>query len=73
MFDVYFNIWTNFFAPALLPTDEYKIDSDVKLEKAIISNMTKDQMKQYSLVVKDMSKFYGKYLAVNQLSVSVKS
>lgn len=47
------------------------VDEDVMKEKIQVRGMGKDEMKDYQLVTKDLSKCYGKLVAVNQLCVSI--
>ncbi|XP_001662813.2 ATP-binding cassette sub-family A member 3 [Aedes aegypti] len=53
-------------APA--PVDE---DSDVAAEKKRVQAMTHVERNQYSLVMKDLTKYYKSFLAVNNLSVAI--
>lgn len=47
------------------------LDSDVQEEKNRINAMGSDEIRSRNLVMQNMSKFYGSFLAVNQLSVAV--
>lgn len=51
--------------------DTGRIDSDVQDEKTKVAEMTKTDIECHNLVLKDMSKLYGEFLAVNQMSVKV--
>lgn len=53
------------------PISEETIDSDVLEEISRVKAMTNLQIESQSLVMRDMSKVYGKFTAVNQLSVGV--
>lgn len=46
-------------------------DEDVKAEKERVSNMSDKEIKYTNLVIKNMSKMYKKFRAVNQISVAV--
>lgn len=48
-------------------------DNDVINERNRINQMTTDDYKMYSLILKELTKFYGNFLAVNQISVAVES
>lgn len=63
----------SFFARKLPPIAQNgQIDDDVSLEKQIVSGMNSNDMQANSLVLKSLSKFYGKFLAVNQISIAIK-
>lgn len=47
------------------------LDSDVIEEKKRIKAMSKSEIQSQSLVMQNMTKSYGKLLAVNQLTVGV--
>lgn len=47
------------------------VDSDVMAEKIKIRTITSYSEGAQHLIVKDLTKFYGKYLAVNQICVGV--
>lgn len=55
--------------PAMEPRDE---DSDVIAERKLIHNVTRPQMAHYSLLCKDLTKYYKNFLAVNRLSFAVR-
>lgn len=46
-------------------------DEDVKAEKERVNNLTEKEIKYTNLVIKNMTKFYKKFRAVNQISVAV--
>lgn len=54
--------------PAL---NSQNIDADVLAEKERVSKMTMNEISATNLVLRDVTKFYKSFLAVNQLSVSV--
>ncbi|CRK94501.1 CLUMA_CG008006, isoform A [Clunio marinus] len=47
------------------------IDDDVKNEEEKVQKMEKHQLKQENLLLKDLSKLYGRNVAVNKLNLSV--
>lgn len=47
------------------------IDSDVADEMAYVAEMQKTDIESHNLVVKSVSKMYGPFLAVNQMSFKV--
>ncbi|XP_065074347.1 phospholipid-transporting ATPase ABCA3-like [Ochlerotatus camptorhynchus] len=47
------------------------MDADVLAEKERVSNMTMNEISATNLVLRDVTKYYKKFPAVNQLSVSV--
>ncbi|XP_058465468.1 phospholipid-transporting ATPase ABCA3-like [Malaya genurostris] len=51
---------------------EDDIDSDVLAEKIKISSMAQAEVNSYNLVLKDVSKYYRKFLAVDKLSVGIR-
>lgn len=55
--------------PKKAQEDDY--DDDVFAEKERVQEMTKDDLQANNLVLKDLSKYYGNFLAVNQLSIAV--
>lgn len=61
------NICTSKFQPKLNDA----IDSDVLDEKYRVQAMSKIEIESHSLVLKNMVKMYGPFLAVNELSVGV--
>lgn len=48
-------------------------DTDVKTEEDNIRNATRQELLNYSLVLRDLTKYYKKFLAVNSLCLGVKS
>ncbi|VEN45882.1 unnamed protein product [Callosobruchus maculatus] len=55
------------------PAENSDEDFDVAQERSRIRNMTSDELtSSYDLAVKDLTKYYKKFLAVNGLSVGVK-
>lgn len=48
------------------------IDDDVLTEKERINRMEEQELKSETLVMQNVSKFYGKFCAVNKFSVSIK-
>ncbi|EAT39839.1 AAEL008386-PA, partial [Aedes aegypti] len=56
----------------ILPNAEItEMDNDVYNEKQRVSRMSKREILDTNLVVQDLTKYYKRFLAVNQLSVSV--
>uniref|UniRef100_A0A1A9X391 ABC transporter domain-containing protein n=1 Tax=Glossina brevipalpis TaxID=37001 RepID=A0A1A9X391_9MUSC len=51
----------------------HAVDDDVEREKKYIEKMSLDELRIQNLVVDRVTKYYGKFLAVNQLSICVKS
>lgn len=51
------------------PIDE---DDDVKNEKQLIRRATKSELDEYTLVMKDVTKYYKKFLAVQNLCLGIK-
>lgn len=63
----------SFFERKLPPMSENNhIDDDVNDEKRKVNGMTKNDLYANSLVLQSLSKFYGKFLAVNQISIGIK-
>lgn len=63
----------SFFERKLPPMAENgHIDDDVNDEKRKVNGMDANDMEANSLVLKSLSKFYGKFLAVNQISIAIK-
>ena len=54
------------------PEDGY-FDDDVDQEKQRILNMTQNELSTTNLVLDRVTKYYDKFLAVNQVSLCVKS
>ncbi|XP_055537148.1 phospholipid-transporting ATPase ABCA3-like isoform X2 [Wyeomyia smithii] len=53
--------------------DPNDIDDDVRAEKDRVSRMTAEQISSKNLVMHDLTKYYKRLLAVNQLNVSVEN
>jgi ATP-binding cassette, subfamily A (ABC1), member 3 len=47
------------------------MDDDVQREKERIAKMEHHEIKDKNLVLKEMTKYYGSFLAVNKISLSV--
>ena len=59
-------MYSNQQPPPIEPTDE---DSDVAAERARIKQLDPSEYKNYNLLSNSLSKYYGKFLAVNQLTL----
>lgn len=46
-------------------------DSDVAQERAMVQSLPHTQLGSYSLVCRDLTKYYGNFLAVNRLSFGI--
>lgn len=57
--------------PQIPHSEDGFVDDDVMNEKNKIRNILPHDIKKHNLVVKDMTKIYNNFLAVNQLSVAV--
>ena len=55
----------------MLPDDGTGVDSDVMEEKFRVRNMNYNQLRANNLLVRNMSKYYGSFLAVNDICVGV--
>lgn len=53
-------------------TEEAVLDSDVKAEKDRIKALSVGEITNSNLILKNVTKFYSNFLAVNQLCVGVK-
>ncbi|CAH2037508.1 unnamed protein product, partial [Iphiclides podalirius] len=53
------------------PVEERSLDEDVADEARHVNMVTGSALAQHGLVAKNLSKYYGKHLAVNQVSFSV--
>uniref|UniRef100_A0A182T123 ABC transporter domain-containing protein n=1 Tax=Anopheles maculatus TaxID=74869 RepID=A0A182T123_9DIPT len=53
------------------PTEADDIDSDVRMEKLRVRGLTEGEIAANNLVLRDVTKYYKKFLAVNQLSLAV--
>lgn len=63
---------TLFFSPKNIPeSEEGFVDSDVAVEKEKVRRYTEYISAKDNLVLKDFTKFYGNFMAVNQLCVGV--
>lgn len=58
--------------PRTLPERTEEMDNDVADEKARIDSMSEFDLKSQALTLQDVSKFYQRFLAVNQISFVVK-
>ena len=56
---------------SMIPDNTTNTDSDVLAEKQRVKGMTMREIQTTNLVIVSLSKFYGKHLAVNQLSLAV--
>lgn len=54
-----------------LSTDDALIDTDVQIEKDRVKEMSDDVIASNNLVLRNMTKIYNKFVAVNQLSIAV--
>lgn len=59
-------MYSNQQPPPIEPTDE---DSDVAAERARIMQLDPSEYKNYNLLSNSLTKYYGKFLAVNQLTL----
>lgn len=64
--------WTMKVIPRTLLQQTEEIDDDVKTEKSRIDSMSEEELRSQVLVAQNVSKFYGQFLAVNQISFAVK-
>lgn len=66
--------WIQSFFERKLPemAENGQIDDDVNDEKRKVNGMNANDLEANSLVLKGLSKFYGKFLAVNQISIAIK-
>lgn len=53
-------------------SEDNMLDDDVLAEKHRLEAMTMDEIKTHNLLMKQVSKFYGSFLAVNQTSFAIK-
>lgn len=53
-------------------TEDAVLDDDILAEKQRVNAMSEDDIGFNNLVIKKVSKFYGKFLAVNQISIAIK-
>lgn len=54
-----------------LLAEQNDIEPDVDAEKQRIKQMSMNDLYENNLVLKGLSKYYGKFLAVNQLSIGI--
>lgn len=74
-FNVLSKIYSSFirkFRRALPVVQFSTLDDDVSEEKQKVEAMTTDDLQVNNLVLNNLTKFYGTFLAVKQLSVAVK-
>ncbi|XP_062542040.1 phospholipid-transporting ATPase ABCA3-like [Armigeres subalbatus] len=72
-FRVFKRIFDRKVAIAETETDEdSRLDSDVLEEKKRIGAMSQSEIESYNLVLKDLSKYYKNFRAVNKLSVGIR-
>ncbi|XP_052870592.1 phospholipid-transporting ATPase ABCA3-like [Anopheles cruzii] len=55
----------------LEPTTSSDVDSDVLDEKRRIANLSKAEIDAHNLLLRDMTKYYGDFQAVNKLSIGI--
>lgn len=67
---LFYSIKSRFKKITIIASDE-PIDSNVLEEKEKVRNMSSLEIKNYNLVVNNMSKVYGKFVAVNKMCVAV--
>lgn len=53
-------------------SEDNLLDDDVLVEKQRLNAMSMDEITSHNLVMRQVSKFYGSFLAVNQISVAIK-
>lgn len=58
-------------SPQLPPSAMAYNDNDVNEEKQNVGAMSLEDLKTYNVVLRNMSKFYGRFLAVNRISVRI--
>lgn len=61
----------SYFTKFEISRTEEEVDSNVLEEKEKVRNMSQLEIESYNLVVNSMSKVYGKFLAVNNMSIAV--
>ncbi|XP_063824930.1 phospholipid-transporting ATPase ABCA3-like isoform X2 [Ostrinia nubilalis] len=59
-------------SPKPAPPVSSEEDSDVVAERRFVQALTRSELGQYSLVCKDLTKYYQKFLAVNRLTFAVR-
>lgn len=63
----------SFFERKLPPeAEEGTFDNDVNNEKLKVNSMNYNDLLTNNLVLRNLSKFYGNFLAVNQISIGIK-
>ncbi|XP_058064618.1 phospholipid-transporting ATPase ABCA3-like, partial [Anopheles bellator] len=55
----------------LEPTSSSDVDSDVLEEKQRVANLSKAEIDAHNLLLRDMTKYYGGFQAVNKLSIGI--
>lgn len=58
--------------PSINEDENEPLDDDVKEIKERINGMAINELREQNLVLQNVSKFYGKFLAVNQVSLEIK-
>ncbi|KAG5675808.1 hypothetical protein PVAND_005680 [Polypedilum vanderplanki] len=70
---IFESIYYKFFnRPRMLPLLNQNIDNDVDEEIQKVKEMSYDEIRQSNLVLQGLTKFYGNFLAVNQLYLDIK-
>lgn len=67
---VYSNIFSN--RPPPPPPEDGYFDEDVEQEKERVKNMLPSQIAETNLVLDRVTKFYKRFVAVNQISLAVR-
>lgn len=57
---------------AVQTSEEEPLDADVREVKERVNAMTTKELAEQNLVLQNVSKFYGGFLAVNQVSLEIK-
>ncbi|XP_055909470.1 phospholipid-transporting ATPase ABCA1-like isoform X2 [Eupeodes corollae] len=70
--NIWFKIKEKTTKPPQPPPEDGYFDEDVQQEKQRVENMSSTDIAVQNLVLDKVTKFYGKFLAVNQVSVGVK-
>lgn len=58
--------------PHTICEDCWFLDDDVSKEKRRIDEMSPKHKARYNLLLQNLSKFYGPFLPVNQISIGIK-
>ncbi|XP_039428807.1 phospholipid-transporting ATPase ABCA3-like [Culex pipiens pallens] len=66
-----FNNVMNYFMIYKSPQRSLNEDPDVTAEKELVLGMTQNDINSYNLVLRSATKYYGRFLAVNNLSVAI--